>query len=212
MKPLIVTIIGVLIITRWSFSNGFHDPSFPANGAIDTITVTLTEKQRTDLIKSVHGKVKRLEESIKLIASKVLFGNALDEKIKQSVELFLSEKNVVQSLSKDNSGNEISKRRLVRAYFVRLATIPATRVEITFYEVTKLTKFRPGPEPNTYYATALIYQDAKIYYGKDVKVDYYDRSVLQVDIITRINVQRIGDEAREEYVTRLGNIQVRESK
>lgn len=164
------------------------------------------------MIKSVHSKVKRLKEYTTLIASKKLSGNAMDEKIRQSVELFLSEKNFVQSVSTDRNGDGIPKKRLVRDYFVRLATIPAVKVEITFYEVTKLTNLRPGPEPNTFYATALIYQDTKIYYGNDVKVDYYDRSIRQVDIITKINVQRIGDETKEEYVTKLGNIHVKENK
>jgi hypothetical protein len=213
MKRNSIMVIGsILTALLWSSASGFSTHSFRRNDPSDTMVASLTEKQREDLIKSVHSKVKRLEEYITLIASKKLSGSALDEKIKQCVELFLDEKRLVQSVSKDKDGIEKHRKSKVREYFVRLATIPAIKVDITFYEVSKLTNLRPGPQPDTWYATAYIYQDTKIYYGNEVKLDYYDRTVKQIDIITQINTQQIGDEVREEYVTRLGNIQVKEVK
>lgn len=205
-------ISSTLVTLLWSSATSFPLHSLQTNAPIDTTVASLTDKQRTDLIKSIHSKVKRLEEYITLIASKRLSGDAVDEKIQQSVELFLSEKNFVQSVTKDAEGVEKIRRRPVREYFVRLSSIPATKVDITFYEVSKLTNLRAGDEPGTWYATAYIYQDTKIYYGNDVKANYYDRTVKQIDIKTRLNIQRIGDETKEEYVTKLGNIHVKETK
>src|SRR6478672_7093770 len=110
MHPRIVLISSMLAVLLWFSASGFYVRPSPANSATDTLLVTLTEQQRANMIKSVHSKVKRLEEYTTLIAGKKFSGSAMDEKIRQSVELFLSEKNFVQSVSTVKNSNGTPKR------------------------------------------------------------------------------------------------------
>src|SRR4051812_28457243 len=121
MKKLLSTIFCLVSVLLICFSANGFSAAYRTIEPVDTTIAVLTPKQREDLVNSIQGKVKRLEQYIALIASKRLSGGPLDDMIKQAVELFNSENNFVQSSSKDKDGNVLIRKRPVYDYFVRLS-------------------------------------------------------------------------------------------
>ena len=173
----------------------------------DTVIVDLPPKQRDAFIKSIEEKVEYLQLYIQRISDKSIPIEERLEMIDSAIKLFSSENNIVQ-ISNAITG-EITKLP-VRQYFRRLANIKATRVDITFYEGTKLEKLRRGSDMY-YYGTALMFQETKIYKDPEGADVYKDRTIKRVNFKSKQEFERYGDEKKPVMDTFLENINIKET-
>lgn len=173
----------------------------------DTVIVDLPPPQRDAFIKSIEEKVEYLQLYIQRISDKSIPIEERLEMIDSAIKLFSSENNIVQ-ISNAATG-EITQLP-VRQYFRRLANIKATRVDITFYEGTKLEKLRRGSDMY-YYGTALMFQETKIFKDPEGADVYKDRTIKRVNFRSKQEFERYGDEKKPVMDTFLENINIKET-
>lgn len=178
----------------------------------DTLSINtpaLTKEQRVAFIESIHKKLWILQHYISQIADKNIPIEEREEIAEEAVKMFMGENNYVQVSSKVSGKIE---QIPVRTYFYRLMNINASQVEITFYEVTKLTDLKEGKD-GYFYGTAFIYQDTKIY--RDPKIPdptYYDKTIKKVDTRAKLHRSQIPGNKALMMDVKFGNIKVVETK
>ena len=173
----------------------------------DTVIVDLPPQQRNAFIKSIEEKVEYLQLYIQRISDKSIPIEERLEMIDSAIKLFSSENNLVQ-ISNAITG-EVTQLP-VRQYFRRLANIKATKVDITFYEGTKLEKLRRGSDMY-YYGTALMFQETRIYKDPEGVDVYKDRTIKRVNFKSKQEFERYGDEKKPVMDTFLENINIKET-
>jgi len=173
----------------------------------DTVIVDLPPPQRDAFIKSIEEKVEYLQLYIQRISDKSIPIEERLEMIDSAIKLFSSENNIVQI---SNAATGEVTQLPVRQYFRRLANIKATRVDITFYEGTKLEKLRRGSDMY-YYGTALMFQETTIYKDPEGADIYRDRTIKRVNFKSKQEFERYGDEKKPVMDTFLENINIKET-
>jgi hypothetical protein len=173
----------------------------------DTVIVDLPPQQRNAFIKSIEEKVEYLQLYIQRISDKSIPIEERLEMIDSAIKLFSSENNLVQ-ISNAVTGDVTQLP--VRQYFRRLANIKATKVDITFYEGTKLEKLRRGSDMY-YYGTALMFQETRIYKDPEGVDVYKDRTIKRVNFKSKQEFERYGDEKKPVMDTFLENINIKET-
>ncbi len=173
----------------------------------DTTIANLTPAQRKGFIHSIQEKVFYLQHYITQISDKSIPMEDRLDMIESVMKLFSNENNVVQV---SNAATGKVEQYPVRLYFKRLASIKAAKVEITFYEGTRLEKLNRGTD-GYYYGTALMYQDTKIYKDVEGMLITSDKTIKQVNFKSRQEYNRVGDKKEAVMETLLENINVKET-
>lgn len=174
----------------------------------EPVDLTLTPAQKRTFVLSISQKIKDLENYITQISNKEIPLEDRLEMINSVVKLFAGENSIVQVA---NALTGKVDQFTVRQYFNRLATLKASRVDITFYEAVRLEKVRRGTD-GYYYGTATIFQDTKIYRDPEGMHVYQDKTVKQVAFKSKREDFRVGDQRREVMETLLENIKVKETR
>lgn len=194
-----------------SFALFFYNSTY-AQEADNAEEDVLTEELEGYFKNSIFKRVKRLEHYISMIANKDIEDDLRKNAIDQAVELFENGDKVVQVSSLTSDGKTSVRDFPVRTYFDRLYAIKASRVDITFYEVTQLTEVRLAPD-NKYYATAYVFQDTKIFYDSESDIpDYHDKTEKAIDVSVKPDTVLVGDKPVILYPAKLGNINVKETR
>jgi hypothetical protein len=167
----------------------------------------LTEEQRQQFREQILKKVTQLTKYISTIANKDKVQSERRAAIDNAVDLFLDEDRIVEI---SNLNNPYLKRPKIRQYLEKLYRYPAARVEVTFYEVAHVSKIERGPDGN-FYATAQVYQLFRSYNREGITI-YADKTVKKINIIIERKKTIVGDQTETEYVIKLGNIKVNETK
>jgi hypothetical protein len=177
----------------------------------DTLSIgvpSLNEAQRVAFIESIHKKVWILQHYISQIADKSISIEEREEIAEEALKLFMDENNYVQVSSRNS--DKVTQIP-IRTYFYRLMNIDASQVEITFYEVSKLTDLKEGND-GYFYGTAFIYQDTKIYRDAKPNPAYYDKTIKKVDTRARLHRSQIPGNKALMMDVKFGNIKVVETK
>jgi hypothetical protein len=173
----------------------------------DTIIVELPPEQKKAFIKSIHQKIKYLEHYISRIADKDIPIEDRLEMIESAVKLF-SHENVMIEISNSITGTKTQYP--VRLYFRRLAHLNATKVDITFFQATQLTRLQQAAD-GYYYGTAILFQETKIYRDPEGIDVYRDQTIKRVNFKSKQEIVRVGDRHRVIMDTLLENIKVLET-
>jgi|GEM_PF-2612739 len=185
---------------------GAQEPELQFYG--EPVDLKLTPAQKQTFILSISQKIKDLENYIMQISNKEIPLEDRLEMINSVVKLFANENSIIQVA---NALTGKVDQFTVRQYFNRLATIKASRVDITFYEAVRLEKVRRGTD-GYYYGAATIFQDTKIYRDPEGMDVYQDKTVKQVTFKSKREFARVGDQQREVMETLLESIKVKETK
>ena len=128
------------------------------------------------------------------------------EAVRSAVNLFMSDKNIVQVSSLNGPTREYT----IRKYLNRLMVLKYAKVEITWYDINIISDFKQGPDGD-YYATVRIYQKFTGY-DSEGKMVYTDVTTKDISVkLTRIKIPT--DEGYEDQIqVLLGDIKVVETK
>lgn len=174
----------------------------------EPIDLKLTPEQNQTFILSITQKIKDLEHYITQISNKEIPLEDRLEMINSVVKLFSNENSIVQV--SDAATGKV-EQYTIRQYFNRLATLKASRVDITFYEAIRIDKIARAAD-DYYHGTATMYQDTKIYRDPEGMDVYQDKTVKQVSFKSKRESVRSGDQRRDVMETLLENIKVKETK
>jgi len=167
-----------------------------------SIAVKLTEDELENFKISVEHKINELQNDITIIANKSETEKNRQDAITSALKLFIAD-------AKMQVSNKVTLQLStfpMKTYFIRLKSLPYTKVEINFYEIAYISKFYEGADGN-YHATATIFQEFKAFSGDNIV--YTDRTQKTIDIILEYGEDEYFKTKR--WIVKLGNIRVLET-
>lgn len=171
----------------------------------DAVEAKLTDEEIANFRDQAIKSVTDLSRYIKIIADKKQELTTRNKGVDLAIELFASEKNIVQVSSLKNS----TKPLKIRAYFNKIKVLLYNSVDITWYDIYLSKEFRQGPD-SQYYGTATIFQKFE---GNNVETGkYIDITKKSIQIIIKKVKYNVGLTEKERWVLKLGDINVEETK
>lgn len=168
----------------------------------------LTDLERNQEFKTkTEQRIKDLEQNIKTIGQKELIRDIRTSAISSTVKYFISEDNVFQVSSINQSG---VREYPIRKYLNRLMILPYERVEIEWFESRWVTKFRQGPD-GKYYGVIRIYQVFRGY-GLEGELKYKDITEKDIEVVITVLEVDMGNAKKEILDVKLGDVNIKETR
>ncbi len=165
----------------------------------------LTDEELKAFKQTTRDKISELETCIKIIGDKKYSSIKKKKSIETALKLFIPDaKMQVSSL---RNGRVSVNTFPMETYFMRLKSLPYSKVKISFYDLAYISDFQKGAD-GKYYATAFIFQKFEGFYGDNLS--YEDKTQKTIDITLELREDPFFKKKR--WVILLGDVKVTETK